>query len=433
MKDTNRVVNKTRRDFLAMVAKTSISSSALRGSALVGGLLANRFAQAQGGVKRFVVLHNTNGSPDGQWLPRGNELNGCTKAYEGLQSLVNFRETTIVRSGHGNARKALSSLRGNKDWTGDTLDQQLASIISTTTPYEVISLGADTEIGGVIGKKNGRLVACQDNPAEAYKQLFGSAAPAGNGNGNLLARKQSVFDANREALNSLRNKIGQAERDMLETHMEALEKLEKRVLDSLGADSQPSQVCKSPSWNANGYNVNTKEFGFQVQLQGDNLVNALACGLTNVATLQMSTGKGEWTGHNTKFRRFLHSSCHAAPVKDNVEMTNYLSGLNAYVLRQLVQRDDPAVPGTKLIDNTVVIQTNDMGNGRTHRGNDGPNILATRMRGFKQGTATNGGNNRELLEAVVEGMGLSQFKGKDSNRHKIWPYADGKVTGEVLA
>ncbi len=436
MKDTNRLVNKKRRDFLSMVARASISTAAIRSSALVGGLLANRFALAQGEVKRLVILHNPNGSPTGHWLPNGNKLAGATAAYEGLQNVCNFRETTVVRSGHGNARKALSSLRGNRDWTGDTLDQQVASIIGTTTPYEMYALGANTEIGGVIGKKNGRLVACQDSPSEAYKQLFGGAAPAasGGGNGNLLARKQSVFDANREALNSLKNKIGQYEREMLDSHLEALEKLEKRTIDLLGMDtgSQSSEACESPAWNAN-HDVNTKQFGLQVQLQGDNLVNALACGLTNVMTLQMSTSKGEWTAHNTRYRGTYHRSCHAAPMKDYVELTNYISSLNAYVIRQLMQRDDPAVPGTKLIDNTVVLQTSDMGSGRTHNGNNGPSMLCTKMSGFKQGTVSSGGDNRQMLEAVAEGMGLGQFKGKDGNKHKIWPFADGKVTQEVLA
>jgi len=368
MKDTNRIVNKTRRDFISMLGKAGISTAALSGSALLSGLMASRFAQAQsGGTKRFVAIWAANGSPDGKWLPNGT---------------------------NGNIHKGLGSLRGDRDWRGDTLDQQLASVISTNTPYQSYALGIQTKrhVNEIIGRKGGKRIPPQNSAQDAYKALFGGTPPAG-GQGNLLAQKQSILDINLQAIDRLKNKLGQYERDTLDQHSASLMALEKRLADTLG--------------------------------MMDIIINAFACGLTNVMTLQLQNDQGEWTAYGTRFKRSFHNSCHASPVRDYIEMSKFLGERQAYLVRGLLERDDPAVPGTKLIDNTVAYFITDMGNGRTHSGNNGPNLVATRMPGFKKGSATKGGNNRHVIDAVTSGMGLEQFMGTDKNRHKIYPHGGG--------
>ncbi len=435
MKDTNRIVNKTRRDFISMLGKAGISTAALSGSALLSGLMASRFAQAQsGGTKRFVAIWAANGSPDGKWLPNGTSLNEATQGFEGLQSMCNFRECTIVRGGHGNIHKGLGSLRGDRDWRGDTLDQQLASVISTNTPYQSYALGIQTKrhVNEIIGRKGGKRIPPQNSAQDAYKALFGGTPPAG-GQGNLLAQKQSILDINLQAIDRLKNKLGQYERDTLDQHSASLMALEKRLADTLGSGEMQSEACKSPAWNANGYEVATNApFGHQTELMMDIIINAFACGLTNVMTLQLQNDQGEWTAYGTRFKRSFHNSCHASPVRDYIEMSKFLGERQAYLVRGLLERDDPAVPGTKLIDNTVAYFITDMGNGRTHSGNNGPNLVATRMPGFKKGSATKGGNNRHVIDAVTSGMGLEQFMGTDKNRHKIYPHGGGTVATEML-
>jgi hypothetical protein len=114
-------------------------------------------------------------------------------------------------------------------------------------------------------------------------------------------------------------------------------------------------------------------------------------------------------------------------------MTNYLSGIVAYLVRRLLEEDDPAVPGTKMLDNTGVVQVTDMGDGQDHSGGDGPNLIATRMPSFRTGEATRGGTNLQVLEAVAEGLGLGAHKGEDVNTHAIWPCAGGQVATDILA
>jgi len=432
-------VNQTRRDFLSMVGRSGISSWALRSSLLVSGLLANRFALASGGVKRFVAVWGTMGSPHGLWLPRDNKLNTCTAPFSGIQGACNFREASVVYSGHGNMIKALGSSRYAQDWTGDTLDHQIASVIGLTTPLRSYALGVQTEsqIEQSISRKNGQLVLPQNSPLEAYRALF-AGEPRSNSSVHLLARRQSVLDANLESLKGVKKKLGQFERETLDQHMESIESLEKH-LSARGSTNKHEENCESPTWNANGYETKAPEgedrgdFGQQCELQADVLVKAMACGISNVFTLQLGDDQGSWLPTGTRYKRSYGNSAHSAPYSAYIEVNTFLMSRVAYLIRALVNHDDPAVPGTKMIDNTVVYYASNMGYGPTDSSADGPHVVATGMPGFKHGTATRGGNNREILDAITVGMGLGEYMGTDVDTNKIWPHGNGKIANDILA
>jgi hypothetical protein len=437
VKDTTHLLHQSRRGFLGMLTRAGVASALCRAAPLVGGLMATRAARAESGLRRVVFVYTPDGAPNGLWLPDGATLNLATRAYEGLQAVCNFREVEVRESGHGLARKCLGALRWGSDWTGDTIDQQLASVLGVNSPYASYTLGVQTNPQEVVGRKAGDAVPVQDSPAAAYEQLFGAAPPTSDRAG-FLARKQSVMDVNRAALAELKGRLGAFERETLEKHEVALREVEARLIESISYE--PSEACAAPAWNARGYPTSgpvpggeVGVFAHQAELQADVIVAALQCGLTNVMTLQLGWHQAVWYGHDTTYRGDHHGSCHSASAEENAEMTNYLSRCVAYLVRRLVDTDDPAAPGTKLIDNTVVVQVTDMGDGRDHSGGRGPNMVATRMPTFKQGTVTQGGTNYQVLEAVVEGLGLGAYKGTDPSAHKIWPCADGQVAEALLA
>ena len=424
---------KGRREFLKLIGGASAGAAMLRAAPLAWGLLSNKAAQAQSGsVQRAVFVYTPGGAPRGLWLPNGKTLNKSTAAFEGLQGLCNFREVQVVESGHGLARKCLGQLRWDQDWTADSFDQQVASVLSSSTPFKSYVLGVQTSAEDYVVRRAGSAVPAEDNPGAAYSQLFGGPAPTTDTEG-FLKRERSVMDVNRAALAELKRRTGDLG-SVFDQHAEALDELEKRIVDT--SSSPRAQGCDAPSWNAGGYPTSGKTsvpFLHTAELQSDIIVAALSCGLTNVMTLQLGWHQQTWYGHDTAYKGDHHSSAHAAQAPENAEMTNYLSRCVAYLVRRLVETDDPAVPGSKLIDNTVLVQVTDMGDGRDHSGDAGPSMIATRLPGFKQGTVTKGGNNLMVLEAVAEGLGLGAYKGTDKNAHKIWPCADGKVTTDLLA
>jgi hypothetical protein len=409
-----------------------MSAAMLRAAPLLGGLLGNDAARAQsGGVKRAVFVYVPGGAPRGLWLPNGRTLNTATQAFSGLQELCNFREVEVKDSGHGLARKCLGQLRWDSDWTADSIDQQIASVLSESTPFRSYVLGVQTSTEDYVVRRSGAAVPAENSPAAAYQQLFGGAGPTTDTAG-FLARQRSVMDVNRAALMELQARTGSLGR-AFEKHAEALDELERRIVDT--AMTPRPAGCDTPAWNASGYATNgTTAVPFQhtAELQSDILVAALQCGLTNVMTLQLGWHQQVWYGHDTLYKGDHHSSAHASPAEDNAEMTNYLGRCVAYLVRKLIETDDPAVPGTKLIDNTVLVQVTDMGDGRDHSGDAGPSLIATQLPGFKRGTVTRGGNNLMVLEAVVEGLGLGAYKGTSAATHKIWPCADGMVATDLL-
>ncbi|MEO1234991.1 MAG: DUF1552 domain-containing protein, partial [Myxococcota bacterium] len=350
------------------------------------------------------------------------------------QSVCHFREVQVNGSGHGNARKCMGALRWSRDWTSDTIDQQIASVLGTSSPYTSYALGVQTNTQNLVTRRGGSAIPAQNDPAAAYSQLFGAPPPNQDRSG-LLARKTSIMDLHREALSELKTKLGTFELQTLESHETALAAVKARITESL--TTEPAEGCTNPAWNAGGYPTSPPAggpgvFAHQAELQSDIIAAAFRCGLTNVMTLQLGWHQATWYGHDTSFRGDHHNSCHGAGAMENAEMTNYLSRCVAYLVQKLLDEDDPAVPGTKLLDNTVVVQVTDMGDGRDHSGGNGPNVIATRMPSFRVGQATRGGDNYQLLEAVVEGLGLGAYKGTNVDTDKIWPCADGQVETAVL-
>jgi hypothetical protein len=405
----------------------------LKAAPMAFGLLSNRARAQSGNVKRAVFVYTPGGAPRGLWLPNGKKLNQSTLAFEGLQSLCNFREVQVVESGHGLARKCLGLLRWDSDWTGDTIDQQIASVLSESTPYKSYVLGVQTNTEDYVVRRAGASVPAENSPAAAYQQLFGGAPQSSGGDtAGFIAKERRVMDINRAALDELKQRTGSLGR-LFDEHVAALEELEKRIVDTTMRPK--AEGCDAPVWNVAGRPTSgdtSVPFQHTAELQSDIIVAALRCGLTNVMTLQLGWHQQTWYGHDTVYRGDHHSSAHAAQPHENAEMTNYLSRCVAYLVRRLMETDDPAVPGTKLIDNTIVVQVTDMGDGRDHSGEAGPSMIATRLPGFKQGTVTKGGTNLMVLEAVVEGLGLSAYKGTNKDTHKIWPCANGQIAGDLL-
>ncbi|MEM9192535.1 MAG: DUF1552 domain-containing protein [Myxococcota bacterium] len=434
MWDPKKEARKSRRQFLEFLGAAGASAGLLQAAPLVGGLLANRRAQAQGGtVKRAVFVYSPDGAPRGLWLPTGRTMNAATLAFNTVQDVCNFREVEVLRSGHGNARKCLGELRWSSDWTSDTIDQQIASVLSTSTPFMSYVLGVQTSTEDYVVRRAGAAVPAQNDPSAAYSQLFSGAAPPMMDTAGFLARERSVIDVNRAALDELGMRAGSFG-STFDQHVAALEELEGRIVSSTMTPTPTG--CASPMWNAAGYptsGATAVPFLHTAELQSDIIVAAMKCGLTNLMTLQLGWHQATWYAHDTTFRGDHHSSAHAAPAADNAEMTNYLARGIAYLIQRLIDEDDPAAPGTKMIDNTVVVMVTDMGDGRDHSGDAGPSLVATRLPGFRRGTVSRGGNNLMVLEAVVEGLGLGAYKGTDVGTDKIWPCAGGQITRDILS
>ena len=414
----SELVQNSRRQFLEFIGKSGATGAVLKHMPILAGLMANRYANASNNpVRRVVFVYTPLGSPAGVWLPVDGKLNLATQGFSGVENDCHFHETEVVSAELGLIRKALGELRWNADWTGDTIDNQIATVLGASSPYAALnfSVQASPSIADALSRKNGRGVLSMDTPSQAMAALFSSGALEMS-----IARQQaksSLLAGHADALKCSQSLLSQEEKQTVEQLDDTISWLSRKL------ENTPNHTlaCETPAFALPEPSGIT--FMEEARLQSDLMVHALSCGLTNVATLQLSDDQGNFVGSDPDFTGSMHQATCGSPGPEHyINMLNDLNGCIAHLIEQLAMHDDPAVPGTKLLDNTVVVQVSSIGHGPSHSSVGGPSVIATRMPQFKTGIATPQGsdNNLQILQTVAIGLGLEQYIGKESH-HCIWP------------
>lgn len=392
-------VNRERRKFLDMLAKTGVSTPLLKASTLAGGIFATRHAMAAGGPKRVIYCYIDSGAAEGAWLPSSaSNMNTVTRVYgpqgENVAGICHFREIDVKLSGHAAAFQAL----GITSYGVPSMDARIAPLISATTPYKALYLGYDATSGGHLCSTIG---PCVDDPASAYNRYFNSALPEGSIDDTYL----KVFEAQNAALQQIRNKLSQEEKERLDVHGEALSGLENRIAALMSGEGPDLDTYRPTMPDPSTYAARFVAGG---KLQADIMIAALQAGLTNVGVLQLGNHSGAWKGDNTSYQGTLHDAAHSTPDPTAFnEMIGHASQVPAYIIKRLMNTQD--ADGQNLIDNTVFVQVTCMGNGMTHEPLGAPFIVATQMPGFASGfSASVGGTTEDLNGAIPRGLGLSE-------------------------
>lgn len=399
-KEREDFIHQDRRRFLDLIAKSGISAGLIRGSALLGGLLANRHALAQSAVnKRVVFCYVPSGSATGTFMPTSSsQMNLVTAKYGpgtgnyDVASICHFREVNVITSGHSTAMNSL----GNTNYSTPTMDKRIADLLGASTPIRNIFLGAEATSTNDYCTNIGPQ---KETPAQALKDIFGSGSSSSSGSDNTYAL---VYDAQLRALNSIKNRLSTTEAIRLEEHAASLTKI-KTNLASTTSSSGNTSNCGT------GLSVAADHIVRNGMSQADIIVAALACGITKVATLQLGSHQGAWKGFNTAFTGGAHDAAHASPNQNNfVELNRYINEVPAYLIKRLRETNGP--DGQPLITSTVFVQVTCMGNGMTHLPENAPFILATEMPGFVRGYSTRtGGDVFDMVGAVPKGMGLTSI------------------------
>lgn len=389
--------DKSRRTFLDLVAKSGIASSTLRFSSLLGGVMTARYAQAQESPKRVVYCYIHSGAP-GDWKPQSANSVGASSYHYGPSShnvaqICHFRGVDTEVSGHSGARQALGG-----DYTRNTIDMDLGSILGASSYYSTIFLGTNaTDAGpgaGTVISKSGLPV---EDPAQALQKYFGALPEVGSDKTYVRS-----FEAQKNALKSIKTKLSSAEYNRIDSHLTAIEKIESRITDLASAAAPDLNACKPPI--AGGYNDSTNAgMVTHAKLQADVIVAAFKCDLTRVAVLQIGNHQGSgWT-----FQGFDgHSAAHSGGASVWNAMMREKFEVPAYFIRKLTETMDSN--GNPLIESTAFCQVTGFGNGLSHASTDAPFLLATRMPGFKSGFSSRGtsSTSRDFHAEVAKGLGI---------------------------
>jgi hypothetical protein len=392
-------------------------------SLLSGNLLWARSVFAAAAPKRVIFVYIAGGAIPDQWLPSGSETNFTLPAMSAplesvKQHCVFLKGVNMEGPGHGLTSKALGGHHVTM-----TLDNQMARTLGAVTPFSQLQLGVISNGFGSISRNNWNEPAYEDSPFNAFDRLFGAGASSTVDIDTR--RKLSVLDSNLEALNQMRSRLGGFEQARLDEHAEAIQRIESR----LNAASQPANggECTTPVFNSNGFGGATNSdvnFDAIADLQSDVVTLALKCDLTRVVSLMFGNHQCDFTVPESGVDTNYHASIHGRPAEDYIKYRSYFSRKLAYLIESLANTQD--MDGNSLLDNTLLLTVSDMGDARSHGGDDVPYMLAGGGGGVLttgRSLTLNGVSHNAILDTVAQAAGL------DVNSSNYLRYDNGPISG----
>lgn len=440
------------------------------------------FGQTAAPVKRFGVFFACNGVNMDRWFPNGayGELTDRHLLGTANEALLPFRRKLLFPRGvhmsprgygrdggggddHGKgmAHKLTAQYASSEQWLaqGPSIDQILARAINprigkSRRPALNLMVGRPTGDRGldfISYSEAGRAVAGINNPWTAYAQFLGldqtaESAPALE---RLVRRRQSVMDLVSDQFADLRGaRLSSNDRIKLDQHLTAVRDVELRL--GAGLISCGSSLLEE---RARAYAsrpelvVRNADYPTIADLQVDIFALALACDYTRVATLQFDRGAAGptflWDGMNHAYNH--HKLSHGKnqddcfgddgdpnTCRDVDGYQDMLFDIDRWHQRKyarLLERLDGYVEedGSTVLDNSAILYTNELSDGRTHNYQDLPYVLAGSAGGYfrtgrylsmprgLRGSET--APHNKLLNTLVNAMGVeSDFFGVRDER-----------------
>jgi hypothetical protein len=397
------------------------------------------FANQQRRKQRLVIMF----SPDGVVPPTfwPEEEGESFTLKESLKPLEPFQKRTLVLHGvcdrvrgDGDAHMRgigclltgielfPGNIQGGSDtpagWAkGISIDQEIKNFLqgdaATRTRFGSLEHGvmvpdhADTWTRMVYAGAN-KPLAPIDNPYQMFAKLYGRMKDQES--------LKSILDAVQEDLRKVGEKVSTADRRLLEEHATFVREMEQ---DLKAADSQ-----------AVGHAVPELEPGVKTEndnmpriskMQIDLMVNSFAADFARVATLQYTNSVGQakmrWLGVDEGQHELSHKPDSDHDSQDKLTRINkwYCEQL-AYLAKRLAETPEPG-GGGNLLDNTLIVWTNELGKGNSHTLDNIPFVLVGNGLDFRMGRSVKYPRlpHNRLLLALAHGMGhrLERFGNPD--------------------
>ncbi len=414
--------------------------AALGASAGLGSFLPllTREAEAGGGMpKRLILFFHPHGTIRENWLPTGGTEDFTLPSI--LQPLQRHRSDIAVIDGlqiyPQGPVGGPHSVGPCYLWTGSrmedgdafdhgcctphgwnthaSVDQVVAQQLGTQTAFRSLEFGIGTG-GRHPGQRmsyeaaGGVVLDPERSPLAMFNRLFGDWSGDPTQAARLKADRLAVLDAVGPELDALMSRVGREDVPKIEAHMGALADIEHRL--SLQHDCQSPDA--PPDLNAE-LQDNVPEIS---RLQIDLLVEAMACGLTNVGSLMYRRGENDnqpypWLGIDAAHHETSHAGNSNVEARQNLtDIYTWYAGEFAYLLDRLagvVEAD-----GTRLLDNTLVVWGSEIATGNTHSWANMPFVLAGSAGGAVQTgrfVTHEGVNHCRLLTTICQAMGLGEI------------------------
>jgi Protein of unknown function (DUF1552) len=374
--------HRTRREFLRDLG---ISAAALP---FVLNLPSLGFANQQARKKRMVVLFSPNGIVPNAFWP--DEEGDCFAFKDILAPLEPHREKTLVlhgvcdrvRGDGDNHMRGIGCLltgielfpgniQGGSDtpagWaSGLSIDQEIKNYLQskeeTRTRFGSLEFGvlvperADTWTRMSYSGPN-KPIAPIDDPYQMFAKLYGRMKDQEN--------LRSVLDAVQEDLKRVSAVVSAADRRVLEEHQALVRELEQEL-----ADTKSQSIGHAVPQLEPGVREDNDKMPQISKMQIELLVSSFAADFARLATFQITNSVGgarmRWLGIDEGHHELSHHEDSKTESQEKlIKINQWYCEQLAYLAKRLAETPEPGGSGS-LLDNTLLIWTNELGKGNSH-------------------------------------------------------------------
>ncbi len=407
------------------------------------------FANQQRRKQRLVIMFSPNGIvPKTFWPDAEGPL---TTLKESLTPLEPLKEKTLVLHGicdkvRGDGDSHMrgigclltgvelfpGNIQGGSDtpagWAkGLSIDQEIRNHLQaspeTRTRFGSLEFGimvpdrADTWTRMVYAGPN-KPLAPIDNPYQMFAKLYGKMKDQEN--------LKSVLDDVQDDLKKVGSAVSAEDRRLLEEHAAFVREMEEELK---AGKTELAHPVPEPEPGVRHENDNMPRLS---KMQIDLMVNSFAADFARVATFQITNSVGgarmKWLKIDEGHHELSHKPDSDADSQDKLTRINrWYCEQMAYLAKRLAETPEPGGKGS-LLDNTLIVWTNELGKGNSHTLDNIPFVLVGNGLDFKMGRSLRYPKvpHNRLLMALAHGMGhpITKFGNPDYCK-------DGPLSGLV--
>lgn len=318
---------------------------------------------------------------------------------------------------------------------GSSIDQFIASNLAGNTKFSSLEFGVQNP-GNYIDARMcyraaGQSCAPELDPWNAFSRMFTDFTAPDVDTAALEALRadgETVAGAVLESFKSLRNSPALSADDAkrVDAHMDHLHELQKRIENS----APPGSGCELPQLG-DKIDINKNDnFPTIGKLHMDLIATAFACDLTRVASLQWSRATSftvhTWLGQQSEGEDDTgtigdhHWMSHH--YRENIKWKNMLIDIDRWYVEQFAYLANllkaMPEPGGNVLDNSLVIYGNELGEGKDHSLENVPFILAGKGgRSLETGRLLRYQNDKrhnDLLVSVARAVGGPELENLDT-------------------
>jgi hypothetical protein len=379
--------------------------------------------------QRLVVVFSPNGVVPWNFWP--DEEGAAFNLKESLKPLAPFQDRTLILNG------VCDRVRGDGDnhmrgigclltgielfpgniqggshtpagWaSGISIDQEIKNFLqsdpATRTRFGSLEYGvmvperADTWTRLSYSESN-KPVAPIDNPYQMFQKLYGRVKDQES--------LRSVLDDLKEDLQKVRAQVGAQDRQILDEHATLVREMEQELRS--GASEEVGHPVPELEPGITRDNDTMPRLS---KLQIDLMVNSFSADFARVATLQYTNSVGQARMRWLDISEGHHDLSHHPD--NNEETQEKLTRINhwfceqiAYLAQRLAETPEPGGEGS-LLDNTLIVWTNELGKGNSHTLDNIPFVLVGNGLDFKMGRSLNYSRvpHNRLLLSLAHGFG----------------------------